>query len=81
MPPMQATLVGVGPILSVSSVSWLLAEIGVSVHKNGEFINKVSECQILKAVQSGNRLKTIILLADGVLPDQCHSAFLTRDTV
>jgi len=33
----------------------------------------VSECQILKAVQRGIRLKTIILLADGVLPDQCHS--------
>ena len=36
-------------------------------------MDKADECQILKAVQRGIRLKAILLLAEGGLPDQCHS--------
>jgi hypothetical protein len=39
---------------------------GLTIHKNGDFIDKVSKFQILQAVQLGTRLKTIILLADGI---------------
>jgi hypothetical protein len=78
MPTMRATLVRAKLVSSCQchpchDFSLTLASVS---NKDGEFIDKMSECQILKAVQRGIRLKTIILLADGFYQTiVTHSAF------